>query len=86
MRTYKDVMVLTNVKNIDATFKYTEIMGKIFDDESQVSHSINLRAFLRSWKDNSTVNPAIIAIHRTNKEMEYSLLSGKENMVSIHKK
>ena len=86
LRTYKDVTVLTNVKNIDETFKYTVTMGKIFDDDSQVGHSLNLRAFLRSWKDHSTGNPAIIAIHRTNKEMEYSLLSGKENMVSIHKK
>ena len=79
-------MVLTNVKNIDATFKYTGAMGKIFDDESQVDHDINLRACLRSWKDDSTGNPTIIAIHRTNKEMEYSLLSEKENMILIHKK
>ena len=86
LRMYKDVTVLTNVKNMDASFQYTEAMGEIFDDKSQIGFRLNLRSFLRSWKDNSTGNSAIIAIHRTNKEKEYSLLSGNENMVSIHNK
>ena len=86
LKMYKDVTVLTNVKDIDATFQYTEEIGQIFEDDTQIGHTINLRNFLRSWKDNSTGKPAIIAIHRTNKEMEFSLLSGNENVVSIHKK
>ena len=86
LRTYRDVTVLNNVQDIDATFRYSKEMGKIFNDESKVGHRLNLRSFLRSWKDNSTGKSAIIAVHRTNKEREYSLLSGKENMKSIHDK
>ena len=86
LRMYKDVTVLTNVNDMDAMFNYTEAMGEIFDDKSQIGHRLHLRAFLRSWKDNSTGNSAIIAIHRTNKEKEFSLLSGNQNMVSIHTK
>ena len=86
LRTYRDVTVLNNVQDIDATFRYSKEMGKIFNDESKVGHRLNLRSFLRSWKDNSTGKSAIIAVHRTNKEREYSLLSGRENMKSIHDK
>ena len=86
LRTYKDVTVLTNVNNINATFLYTKEMGEIFGDTLQTGHILDLGAFLRSWKDNSTGKPAIIAIYRTNTEREYSLLSGKVNMESIHKK
>ena len=86
LRTYRDVTVLNNVNDIDATFRYSPEMGRIFNDETKVGHRLQLREFLRSWKDNSTGKPAIIAVHRTNKEREYSLLSGKENMRSIHEK
>ena len=86
LKNYKDVTVLTNVKDIDTTFTYTEKIGEIFGDKSQVGHKLKLGQFLRSWEDNSTGNPAIIAIHRTNREKEYSLLSGNENMTSIHQK
>ena len=85
LRTYRDVTVLSNVKDIDATFRYSEEMGEIFNDKTKVGHRLQLRSFMRTWEDNSTGKPAIIAIHRTNTEMEYSLLSGKENMTSIHK-
>ena len=84
LRTYKDVTVISNVNDIDASFKYSKEMGKIFDDESKVGHNLDLRAFLRSWNDNTTEKPAIIAIHRTNSEKEYSLLSGNKNMENIH--
>ena len=86
LRTYKDVTVLTNVSDIEAIFNYTEKMGTIFKDSSKIGHKLKLRSFLGSWEDNSTGNPAIIAIHRTNKTKEYSLLSGNENMTSIHQK
>jgi hypothetical protein len=85
LRTYRDVTVISNVKDMDATFRYSEEMGEIFEDKSKIGHRLQLRAFMRTWKDNSTGKPAIIAIHRTNVEMEYSLLSGKENMTSIHR-
>ena len=84
LRNYKDVTVLSNVNDIDATFRYSQEMGRIFKDELKVGHRLQLRAFLRTWKDNSTGKPAIIAVHRTNTNREYSLLSGKENMESIH--
>ena len=86
LRTYKDVTVLTNVEDIDAIFNYTKEMGEIFDDRSKIGHKLNLRSFLGSWEDNNTGNPAIIAIYRTNKEKEYSLLSGDKNMTTIHQK
>ena len=86
LRTYKDVTVLSNVKDIDATFRYSQEMGIIFNDQTKIGHRLQLRTFLRSWKDNSTGKPAIIAVHRTNTESEYSLLSGRENMHSIHDK
>ena len=86
LRTYKDVTVLRNVKNIDADFTYSKAMGDIFGDDTKVGHVLNLRGFLRSWNDNTTGKPAIMAIHRTNNEREYSLLSGHENMASIHEK
>ena len=86
LRTYRDVTVLTKVKDIDATFRYSQAMGEIFNDNTKNGHRLNLGNFLRSWEDNSTGKPAIIAIHRTNNEQEYSLLSGKENMRSIHEK
>ena len=86
LRTYKDVTVIANIENIDAAFTYTDAMGRIFEDRHQVGHVLDLRAFLRTWKDNSTGNPAIIAIYRTNKEKEFSLLSGNVNMPSIHTK
>ena len=86
LRTYRDVTVLNNVNDIDATFRYSKEMGNIFNDESKIGHRLQLRTFLRSWKDNNTGKSAIIAVHRTNKEREYSLLSGKENMKSIHDK
>ena len=88
LRTYKDVTVLTNVNtNINATFMYTKEMGEIFGDMQQTGHILlDLSVFLRTWKDNSTGNPAIIVIYRTNTEREYSLLLGKVNMESIHKK
>ena len=86
LRTYRDVTVLNNVNDIDATFRYSQEMGNIFNDETKVGHRLNLRSFLRSWEDKSTEKPAIIAIHRTNIEREYSLLSGRENMKSIHEK
>ena len=85
LRNYRDVTVLSNVKDIDATFRYSQEMGEIFNDDSKVGHRLQLRAFMRTWKDNSTEKPAIVAIHRTNTKLEYSLLSGKENMESIHK-
>ena len=84
LRTYRDVTVLKNVRDIDATFRYSEEMGNIFNDTTKVGHRLQLRSFMRSWADNSTGQSAIIAIHRTNSENEYSLLSGKENMKSIH--
>ena len=86
LRNYRDVTVLSNVKNIDSTFRYTKDMGDIFDDKTKTGQRIKLRSFLLSWKDNSTGKPAILAIHRTNNEGEYSLLSGKENMKHIHEK
>ena len=86
LRTYRDVTVLSNVYDIDATFTYSKEMGNLFGNDAQVGHHMNLRSFLRSWKDNTTGKPAIIAIHRTNNNKEYSLLSGNENMESIHKK
>ena len=86
LRTYRDVTVLSNVRDIDATFRYSEEMGEIFGDKTKIGHHINLREFLRSWKDNTTEKPAIIAIHRTSTDGEYSLLSGHENMPSIHSK
>ena len=86
LRNYRDVTVLSNVKNIDSTFRYTKDMGEIFDDKTKTGQRIKLRSFLLSWKDNSTGKPAILAIHRTNNEGEYSLLSGKENMKHIHEK
>ena len=86
LRTYKDVTVLTNVHDIDTEFQYTEEMGEIFGDNSKIGHTLNLRSFLGSWEDNNTGKPAIIAIYRTNKEMEYSLLSGEKNMAQIHQK
>ena len=86
LHNYKDVTVLTNVHSIDATFTYTKEMGRLFGNDTQAGQHLNLRAFLRSWEDKSTGKPAIIAIHRTNNKREYSLLSGAENMESIHKK
>ena len=86
LRNYKDVTVLSNVTNIDATFRYTKEMGDIFDDDTKIDQRLQLRSFLLSWKDNSTEKPAIIAIHRTNNQGEYSLLSGNENMPFIHDK
>ena len=86
LRTYKDITVLTNVNNINAAFMYIKEMGAIFDNKQQIGHILDLGAFLRMWKDNSTGNPAIIAIYRTNTDREFSLLSGKMNMESIHKK
>ena len=86
LRTYKDVTVLTNVNDIDSNFTYTKEIGKIFDDQSKLGHKLNLRSFLGSWEDNNTGKPAIIAIYRTNKEKEFSLLSGDTNMSSIHQK
>ena len=86
LRNYKDVTVLSNLNNIDATFRYTKEMGEIFDDESKTGQRLHLRSFLLSWKDNSTGKPAIFAIHRTINKGEYSLLSGSENMPVIHEK
>ena len=86
LRMYRDVTVLTNVRDINATFRYSDEMGEIFNDDTKVGHRLQLGSFMRSWDDNSTGHPAIIAIHRTNTENEYSLLSGKENMKSIHDK
>ena len=86
LRNYRDVTVLSNIYDIDATFTYTKEMGNLFGNDTQIGHHMNLRSFLRSWKDNTTGKPAIIAIHRTNNNKEYSLLSGNENMESIHKK
>ena len=86
LRNYRDVTVLRNVNDIDATFRYSEEMGIIFKDETKLGQRLKLREFLRSWEDNSTGKPAIIAINRTNREREYSLLSGMENMTSIHEK
>ena len=86
LRVYKDVTVLANVQDMDATFRYTKEMGKLFGDETQKGQRLHLRSFLRSWKDHSTGKPAIIAIHRTNNDKEYSLLSGNINMESIHTK
>ena len=86
LRTYKDVTVLSNIYDIDATFTYSKEMGNLFGNSEQVGHHMQLRSFLRSWEDNTTGKPAIIAIHRTNNNKEYSLLSGNENMESIHKK
>ena len=86
LRNYRDVTVLRNVNNIDATFRYSEDMGKIFDDQTKVGQRLKLKEFLRTWEDNSTGKPAIIAINRTNRECEYSLLSGMENMNPIHEK
>ena len=85
LRTYRDVTVLSNINDMDATFRYSDEMGEIFQDKTKIGHRLQLRSFMRTWKDNSTGKPAIIAIHRTNNNMEYSLLSGKENMGSIHK-
>ena len=86
LRNYKDVTVLSNVNNIDSTFRYTKEMGDIFEDESKVGQRLKLRSFLLSWKDYSTGKPAIFAIHRTINTGEYSLLSGSENMKVIHDK
>ena len=86
LRNYRDVTVLRNVNDIDATFRYSEEMSKIFKDEKKLGQRLKLRGFLRSWEDHSTGKPAIIAINRTNREREYSLLSGMENMTSIHEK
>ena len=74
---------MSNV-NINSTFTYSKVMGDIFEDKTKVGHQLDMRAFLRSWNDNSTGKPAIIAIYRTNTEREYSLLSGNENMEHIH--
>ena len=86
LRDYKDVTVLRNVQNMDASFRYTKEMGEIFNDKVHVGHRIQLREFLRSWEDKTNGKPAIIAIHRTNREKEYSLLSGQVNMETIHEK
>ena len=86
LRNYRDVTVLTNIHNIDATFTYTKSMGILFGDDSQVGHHLKLREFIKSWKDQTTGKSAIIAIYRTNNEREYSLLSGHINMESIHRK
>ena len=75
------------MNNINATFRYCEDMGNIFHDQTKVGQRLlKLEEFLQSWDDNSTGKPAIIAINRTNREYEFSLLSGMENMNPIHKK
>ena len=67
--------VLSNLNNVDATFRYTKEMGEIFDDESKIGQWLKLRSFLLSWKDNNTRKPVIFAIHRTINKGEYSLLT-----------
>ena len=86
LRNYKDVTVLTNMNSIDAKFRYTKEIGKIFDEDTKIGQMLELRSFLLSWNDNSTGKPAIFAIHRTNNKGEYSLLSGSKNMVVIHER
>ena len=86
LRNYRDVTVLTNIHDIEATFTYTKSMGTLFGDDSQVGHHLKLRDFMKSWKDQTTGKSAIIAIYRTNNDREYSLLSGHINIESIHRK
>ena len=37
---HKDITVLTDINNIDATFVYTKEMGEIFDDNQQIGHQL----------------------------------------------
>ena len=84
LKTYREITVISNCKNIDSNFTYTEEVVNALGTKEQLGHILSLREYLGTWEDQSTGNQAIFSISRTNKNDEYALLTGSKHSKDIH--
>ena len=84
LKTYREITVLSNCTDINSNFTYTEDVVKAIGSTDQLGHVLSLKAFLGTWEDQSTGNPAIYSISRTTKIDEYALLTGAQHSKDIH--
>ena len=85
LKTYREITVISNCKDIDSDFTYMEEVVKALGTKEQLGHILSLQEYLGTWEDQSIGNQAIFSIRsRTNRNEEYVLLTGSRHSKDIH--
>ena len=59
LKTYREITVISDCKDIDSNFTYTEEVVNALGTKEQLGHILSLREYLGTWEDQSTGNQAI---------------------------